>query len=422
MENIANILGPLLWDQIESTYLEYVQRDRFSGVDLEIAPRGQLIRSVRDLVNRASSWNHLKDGLHVGTQRVQVSMQMTLGTFGDLALVSKPRGRLLMKDVMVHALCRLQIPSLLSRASSHAVSAAGEAAYAALLADAKCASWDDVVRLVGQHEDALTRALAPILIDQRKDKLLQDFYRSPVSETGFTRWHPRAYSSYGRPLKSKVISCEGGGQIQMHVSRYTDDTGSDIRPYEWAAEFRPSSQDENDLPEAAVCGMVYVLPREDEHVLCSPSDLRWAADAVADVDVAQVMAFLRQQVDAMDLMDQGDLCFVWLWERKVGASKGLGAGLLIPALQDLKRRFRALKTVVICLEPYQFLTPYLANDPPEVQVSRHEASERLEHYARAISPEKTINGALRFITTRPMSFGETLVALGEADLDDGERV
>jgi hypothetical protein len=91
--------------------------------------------------------------------------------------------------------------------------------------------------------------------------------------------------------------------------------------------------------------MVYVLPREGGYADCTASDLRWASDAVADADVAQMMAFLQQTPDVPDLLNRGDLCFIWLWERREGTERGirgsmsrLSAHRAQKAIQKLKNR------------------------------------------------------------------------------------
>ncbi|VWC82100.1 hypothetical protein BLA39750_01278 [Burkholderia lata] len=230
------------------------------------------------------------------------------------------------------------------------------------------------------------------------------------NEWGYFQWWPDAFTGWGTPLKpheAKILS----GIATTRVLRY-DDCDSDVKPYEWMTGFAAS--DSQIIPDAVACGMVYVLPREGGHSNCSFSDLRWASDAVSDTDVAQMVAFLTHTADASDLVQRGDLCFVWLWERRPGSEEGLGAKVLEAALIDLKKRFRGLKTLIVSLVP--------APAGPEGQciASSRSASAALRTYVeKARLHSQFGDGAqLRFIHPKERTEEETLMLLGVADLLD----
>jgi len=117
---------------------------------------------------------------------------------------------------------------------------------------------------------------------------------------------------------------------------------------------------------AAACGMVYVFDRVKGTPTGDKDDLIFAADSMADDDVLQVQSFLDEHEDSSQVIDQSDLAFVWLWERREGTAKGLGATCLVAAVDDLKRRFRRVKTVILDARPAQFADWGSELEPPMV--------------------------------------------------------
>jgi hypothetical protein len=93
-----------------------------------------------------------------------------------------------------------------------------------------------------------------------------------------------------------------------------------LTAYEWSAKLTGADQALN----AIACGMVYIFEREDGVAIGNRSDLLCAADSVADTDVLQ-KRLLTQHSDADAVINDGDLCFVWLWERRNGTTPGIGA-------------------------------------------------------------------------------------------------
>lgn len=232
-----------------------------------------------------------------------------------------------------------------------------------------------------------TAALMDVFLQEAGDKSLWDYFkRSERNDAGFLRWWPESFTEWGVPLK-RAIASTGAGKVKVDVSRYQETDDQDVHAYEWQAGL--FTDEGRGPPDAVASGMFYKMERFDGACESSPSDLRWAADAVADADVSQVLAFFAQHADAEDLMQLGDICFVWMWEKREGVAKGAGADVLRAAVKDLKRRFSALKTVVILLEPAQF-RPVQAREPSEVQVARQVASEALEDYARSLGLEREL--------------------------------
>jgi hypothetical protein len=169
--------------------------------------------------------------------------------------------------------------------------------------------------------------------------------------------------------------------------------------------------------------MVYVLPREGGYADCTASDLRWASDAVADADVAQMMAFLQQTPDVPDLLNRGDLCFIWLWERREGTERGIGAQCLDSALTELKKRFRSLKTVVVSLQPWQLQEQAASDTSPASARKMQSAAASLKHCLDRLRPERCFgaDAQLCYIEVKERSGEDTMLQLGLADLFEKGR-
>jgi hypothetical protein len=154
------------------------------------------------------------------------------------------------------------------------------------------------------------------------------------------------------------------------------------------------------LPDAVAYGMAYRFDREEGLPVGGKSGLITAADGLADVDLLQVSAFLEQHVDAETLMDEGDLAFVWLWERRSDASAGAGRACLLAALGDLSRRLRNIRTVVVDLKPYQYVVTDAAGMPATVHIEKLEALDQLQTFVEGLRLGELVKGCCRYIVDR----------------------
>jgi len=78
------------------------------------------------------------------------------------------------------------------------------------------------------------------------------------------------------------------------------------------------------------------------------------------------------------------LAFVWLWERREGTAKGFGAKCLVAAVDDLKRRFRRVKTVILDARPAQFADWGSELEPPMVVIQKRTAVDSLVSYIESL--------------------------------------
>jgi hypothetical protein len=300
-------------------------------------------------------------------------------------------------------------------AAAHARGSSGVAA----LSDVRAANWGEWAAAMEQPERLMLVAAA-LLASTRAEfagrPLLSFFITTPIAGK-FAMWGPNASSGQGRKLPSKVIECDGYS-VTTKVSRY-EEIECGVTAYEWEATLTLAGVSE---PDAAACGMIYVFEREGGELVSGLDDLVIASDSMADADVIQVKSFITQHDDAADVIEKSDLCFVWIWERRGGNTKGLGAKCLIPALADLRRRFNKVRTVVFDARPFQFSNWTSRVDPPMVALEKQTAVENLVSYIQSLKLDFDVRTVF---AGSDHPFDESLAAVGEAvgsgrDLGDGE--
>lgn len=279
-------------------------------------------------------------------------------------------------------------------------------------------SWQGWVRAMAlpKNVEAIGGALFDHIFKTLKDRTLLSFFVKPTAPGEFRAWGPSASSGAGRKLPTRVVQGDGH-TVTVTVSRYDDEGEVDrVTAYEWLATLCKDGADE---PDAAACGMVYVFERENGKPLGNLNHLMVAADIMSDEDTLQAKAFIQQHKDARRVIETSDLCFVWIWERRGGADKGLGASCLTAGLNDLRRRFKKMRTVVFDVRPVQFVDWAAQVDPPMVAVEKQTAIENLISYIERLNLGLDVRP---IINCSANHFHDALVAVGQASLggfDDG---
>jgi hypothetical protein len=217
-------------------------------------------------------------------------------------------------------------------------------------------------------------------------RTLHSFFIVPKSPDGFSLMGAKCQSDVGIRLKPLVESRKSG-TVNVAVSRHNRYVGTDaVIGYEWHATLHTTEPDKD---EARACGMVYVFRGRNKGIpIGNRTDLVLAADAVADIDVLQVHAFLEQNVDAELLLRKSDPCFVWLWERRGNAKKGRGAECLRVALRLLRKRFKYARTIVFNIKPPQFLDWSASHELPAIDLGKREATESIMSYVEKLDFNK----------------------------------
>lgn len=417
-----NILGAPLWLKASGIFREWVKHDDYGGNGVQ--PRFKQIptfQSVWELVSCVINEGGLLSHPTFSMRAEDLNMDMTIKELLSSCIVGEHGRSSPLEKLAVDGLCIANISALLTESSVRSTSKEGQAAFDELVAKSGYGSWETMYVSVLQPGNAvaLAQVLMQVFWEETGDRALWSYFKKSAGKDGYRTWWPGADSGAGRSLNPHSIATNSG-QVTVRASSYSDMCEPGVMPYEWCAEMHLKPDDA--MPDAIAYGMVYVMPRDAGELMCDDSDLRWASDAVSDTDVAQVLAFFRQQIDAHELMEQGDLCFVWLWERREGTPKGIGSECLLAALEDIKKRFRSVRTVIVNLRPGQFTNWGERNEPAVVQVAKQEALEQLEYFVRKLAPQKKLkkNGQLRFIIKEQLGELETLAALGSADRFEGK--
>lgn len=401
MTEPERILGEPLWRELCATYREWVRRDRFRGTGPREADDDDPGRLIAQFIGGLLQ-AHAHGELYPRVAQATCDLKSTFNELLACDIVLRRHNVLTMVEARQLALTHfgfMVLPELLLEVFITEGSAAGFARRDALFASARCADWRELEDWVSTeaHCRVIAEGLLQLLLRDVGHRTLESFFGVERGELGYRTSVHRMFTGHGAALPVREYAASAG-TVRVRVVRYLDASDADIRAYEWhAALWTPTDKD---VPSAAACGMVYVLPREEGLCAASPADLKFASDTMADADFLQVLAFLTQCPDAEDCMDAGDLCFVWLWERRGDAPSGLGAELLNLTAKDLKKRFPKLAVLVANAQPAQFPAGAIELEPPAIQVQRQEATERLEQLLETTAAHRRLNGRLRVISMR----------------------
>ena len=278
--------------------------------------------------------------------------------------------------VVIDHFCLKSIPGIARSCMHKQVSLADQVKIFSEVEATDCESW--VNSLINQSINLkISTVLFEDMIRALGDRTLRSFFVYPKVENGFSICNEHSFSWQGIPLRTLFKSDELF-KVEVHISKYNEDVGTDdVSAYEWYASLSRHDEAED---QVRACGMIYTFRRTDGTPHGGRLDLMLAADSVSDIDVFQVHAFLAQNQDAESLLKKGDICFIWLWERRDNAPRGQGAECLRLVGSLLKGRFRNLRTFAFNILPRQYIEWEEAYEPPALTVEKHESTEVITSY------------------------------------------
>jgi hypothetical protein len=420
------MIEPALLNRLIAVYATWLEEDDLGQRYVEVCSPGHdagatSVRQFLEELMRLSSGPDAQIERPAALQHPDSTFMQLLGS----PLVTQDGLRGLVDSVARHSLCHQVIPRLLFEASGNRKqSETGRQTHAEMALQSKAEDRDVFAQGI---DDPTDRAdLADLLMKVLKAKLgqrtIRSFFIVEVASNGYRLWDPRrrAPKDLGTTLARHVIGTSSG-DVSIDVLRYEDDEESSVRAYEWCAELREDATIE--LQDAIAYGMAYCFERAEGMPVGGKWDLITAADYLADVDLLQVNAFFDQHEDAQTLIDTGDLAFVWLWERRSGASPGAGQACIRAALTDLRRRLRRIRTVVVDLKPYQYVVSDGAGMPTALHIEKLEAVDRLQSFVDGLHLEELVKGHCRYIVNRdggdPKAAMRALGVLGLAQQREG---
>nr|WP_314622620.1 hypothetical protein [uncultured Noviherbaspirillum sp.] len=388
------MIGPLLLRQLQSHYQGFLDNDlfeaEFSSPDCQLEGHESMRKLLQDVLSfKPDPESMLRFPAFPNLDTTLSEFLKTTYTHGT--------GQILPIRAPVYSMfCWDAVQLVIHDAFIFPRSRGGEQAKQAILAESNFTSIREL-RAFLEEEDAVAWLANTFMGQMEKSwghRTLRSFFVIEPGPGGFLRWWPGAWTGIGTPLKPNLLFTPVG-KTTMRVNRY-EETGSGIKAYEWCAELRANPTAEE--PDAIACGMVYVFKRADDGLpLSGHKQLVATADEVADTDVLQVVSFLDQHDDAEELINESDLCFVWLWERKLGTLKGAGGECLTAAIKDIKSRFRKVRTVVVDVRPAQFKSWTDQIDPPTVELAKQEAIEAIHGRLHELDLGKLVSGEMRCI-------------------------
>lgn len=397
------MIGQALRDRLIAVYETWLEQDdlgrRYVGVCDPQSDHGAT--SVRQLLEELVRSSSGQKAMFERPAALDHPDSTLLQLFSSpLVLRTGPRG--LVEAVALQALCLQVIPRLLFEAHQHPGPIDHDLQPGAgLLAQRQSDEARAAMPCIDDPADRaeLADSLMKVLKAQLGHRPIRSFFTVEVAANGYRLWQPhlRAAKDAGTSLARRIVPTSAGS-VSVDVLRYPHQEQCTVRAYEWCAELREQASSE--WPDEVAYGMAYRFDREEGLPVGGKSDLMIAADGLADVDLLQVSAFLEQHDDAEALMEEGDLAFVWLWERRSDARAGAGQACLLAALGDLCRRLRDIRTVVVDLKPYQYVVTDGAAMPATVHIEKLEALDRLQTFVESLRLGEVVKGHCRYIVNR----------------------
>lgn len=389
-------------DRIRSIYADCLRFDDFESRNADSEADKALYGSLRSLLQdlcklAATSSNSAGVRLPPLT-----NLDMTLREFMTMPYVQRDGRAMTLGAVLFAQFCRNRVSMVLEE--MFLLSTEAELIDQALPVQGIAAHTLDELR---QHlaEPAAQREIALALMADLEQawcrRTLRSFFMAQANAQGYMAWWPESKIGNGKLLPTAAIAT-ASGTVQNAVTRceaqQDEQQQERVAAYEWCAELRgnPASA----APDAIAYGMAYVFERDSEGLpLGTVDDLVCASDAVSDVDVLQVDAMLAQHGDTPEIILGSDLAFVWLWERRLGSARGLGAECLKAALQDLVARFPAIRTLAINMKPAQFKSWDEGEDPPGIVLAKQEAIDAVHAYIGQARLDDIVRGEVRLIVS-----------------------
>lgn len=151
--------------------------------------------------------------------------------------------------------------------------------------------------------------------------------------------------NYKKDVKRSDIPT-GKGVVEFSLSKWGWNESDCLNSYEWEARLIGGG---GRLLAVAV-GSLFLRKRGNYYL--DEYDLAQCADQMSEADLILVDAYLEGPGSLFDGYEQ--FCTVLAWERHPDAPRGSGLVCLQEAIKVLKRKYRALNTIVINSWPQQF--------------------------------------------------------------------
>jgi hypothetical protein len=396
----STMIAPHVLSKIRRIYAGCLKFDDFesSCADEEVntAMYGSMRGLLRDLCRLAANPSN-PEGLRLPPLN---NLGMTLHELMQLPYVQRDGKTMRLGAVVFSQFCRHRVAMVLEEL--FLTCTAEELIGNALPVHADAAHSLDELRQQLQEPNTQQEIGTILMADLQQAwgaRTLRSFFMAQPNAQGYMAWWPEAKVGSGTALPTRSTRTPDG-TVSIALTRCTVEEGGPVSAYEWCAELRVEA--EAMWPDAVAYGMAYVFERDAVGLpLGTVDDMVCASDAVSDVDVQQINALAAQHGDLPEVIQGSDLALVWLWERRLGSERGLGALCLRTALRDLSARFSHLHTVAINMKPAQFNDWEEGIDPPAIVVAKQEAIDALHSHIEALQLGDIVGGEVRlFVANR----------------------
>lgn len=408
------VLGQATWNQLLSTFRQWVRDDMF--VSRQLPQASQTSDSFHTLRSYVTTRMHMSQELKSKYGAAPVKgLSMTMREFLAQAGASGPRAsstlsnaEILQTLFLTPCIKELLLDVLYPQAQAHG---SGPEAHS----EAVVAVLNKVEKLVDSlfEPECLEQcfeAMLDVLRQERGDAPLWELYRAERDGFGFYNVNLN-YTLGSGPALKPLMAKTAQGPVKVELARFQLEGDAGVRAYEWRATLTASRADgSGEYCAAAAQGVVFIPIVKQGFIDVSEDGLLWAADQISDPDLGEMYALFEQHPGAVDLLRHGGLCTLSAWERHPEASKGVGAEMLKAAMVELKKRFSDLFTLVLNVSPAHLLGPAPEGDPSEYILERHDSSEGLQNLLESMKLNEVVAGEVLYIMAGPR---ETALALLE---------
>lgn len=236
-------------------------------------------------------------------------------------------------------------------------------------------------RLVESGMDQFVSVLLSTFEQEMSDLTLKDAFLRRRHEIGFASWSPENADRLREEETESPAGRRNAGPNLLYLDVYSNsDEDDDCAAVEWVGGIKDPDRKEWG---AVAAGMLYHFnPRVRGNRALM---LVRAADEVSAGDLARADAFLSAHRNSEQILKKGDIAFVWQWERRHGTQPGTGVECLMAICNELRSRYRKLKSIVFALSPERF-APRAPGEPALIAEARLSDLDKLQAYVSALGP------------------------------------
>lgn len=236
-------------------------------------------------------------------------------------------------------------------------------------------------RLQAGGREQLAEILTSLVETDMAGLTMIDAFRRRRHEAGFASW--AHYNDLLLQDAEHVPASSAQQPLFLYLSENEDEDDEPVAAIEWVGGLKDPGMN---TWRSVAAGMLYRFVRRASN---RDSDLAEAADNSSSGDLDRVAAFLETH-DHETILSQGDIAFVWQWERRHGTQSGEGLECMSAICTQLRASAPNLKSIVFALSPER-LAPRCAGEPAVVAEARLADLDKLQEYVSTLGGSLGLN-------------------------------